>query len=61
MPNWCSNSIEITSSKEKIDEFEVEAKKVGSEIALISTETREGVQLKEMGKIAAILRYEVHE
>ena len=22
MPNWCSNSIEITSSKEKIDEFE---------------------------------------
>jgi peptide chain release factor subunit 1 len=45
----------------KIDEFEAEAKKVGSDITLISTETREGVQLKEMGMIAAILRYEVNE
>ncbi len=44
---------------EKIEEFEEEAKKVGSEIEIISTETREGVQLKEMGKVAAILRYEV--
>lgn len=43
----------------KIDEFEVEAKKVGSEVVIISTETREGVQLKEMGKVAAILRYEI--
>ncbi|MCK5282041.1 MAG: peptide chain release factor aRF-1 [Nanoarchaeota archaeon] len=44
---------------EKIDEFENEAKKMGSEVVLISTETREGVQLKEIGKVAAILRYEV--
>ena len=45
----------------KIDEFEAEAKKVGSEVILVSTETREGVQLKEMGKIVAILRYEIYE
>jgi peptide chain release factor subunit 1 len=42
----------------KIEEFEKEAQKVGTEVIIISTETREGVQLKEIGKIAAILRYE---
>ncbi len=46
------------SDDQTIDEFEIEAEKVSSEVRLISTETREGVQLKEMGKIAAILRYE---
>jgi peptide chain release factor subunit 1 len=43
----------------KIDEFEKEAKSVGTEVKIISIETREGVQLKEIGKVAAILRYEV--
>jgi peptide chain release factor subunit 1 len=43
----------------KIEEFENEAKLVGTDIQLISTETTEGVQLKAMGKVAAILRYEV--
>ncbi len=43
----------------EIDHFEEEAKKVKSEVKIISTETREGAQLKEMGKVAAILRYEV--
>jgi peptide chain release factor subunit 1 len=43
----------------EIDNFEEEAKKVKSEVKIISTETREGAQLKDMGKIAAILRYEV--
>ena len=42
-----------------IENFEIEAQKVGTDIRLISTDTREGVQLKEIGKIAAILRYEV--
>ena len=45
----------------KIEEFEEEAKKVGTEVSIISTETREGVQLKELGKVAAILRYEQHQ
>lgn len=41
-----------------INSFEEEAKKTGSEVQIISTETREGVQLRDMGKVAAILRYE---
>jgi len=44
---------------EKIDKFEEEAKKFGTNVIIISTETKEGVQLKEIGKVAAILRYEV--
>lgn len=43
----------------KIEEFEKEAKVVGTTVKIISTETREGIQLKEIGKVAAILRYEV--
>ena len=44
---------------DKIEMFEKEAEKVGSTVKIISVETREGVQLKDLGKIAAILRYEV--
>ncbi len=42
-----------------MEKFEEEAKKRGTEIIIISTDTRECVQLKEMGKIAALLRYKV--
>lgn len=45
---------------ETIEAFEEEAQKTGSEIVIISTDTREGVQLRDMGRIAAILRYEIH-
>jgi peptide chain release factor subunit 1 len=44
---------------EIIDLFTDEAEKMNSNIFIVSVETREGVQLKEIGKIAAILRYEV--
>jgi ribosomal protein L7Ae-like RNA K-turn-binding protein len=43
----------------KIEDFEKEAKAMGTTVNIISTETREGVQLKEIGKVAGILRYEV--
>ena len=46
--------------EKKIEEFEAAAKPVGSEIRIISTQTREGAQLRDLGKVAAILRYEVH-
>jgi len=39
--------------------MEALAKTFGTIVNIISTETREGVQLREIGKIAAILRYEV--
>ena len=42
----------------KIEEFEREAGLTGTTVKIISTETREGNQLKELGKAAAILRYE---
>jgi len=45
--------------EDKIEAFEEEAEKMKSVVNIISTETREGVQLREMGKIAAILRYEM--
>lgn len=44
-----------------IEQFEEEAKTIGATVKIISTDTREGVQLKEMGKVAAILRYELKE
>jgi len=44
----------------KIEEFEEAAKPVGTNVRIISTQTREGAQLRELGKVAAILRYEVH-
>ena len=47
--------------EEKIDEFEEEARKLGTKVVIISTETREGVQLREIGMVAAILRYETRE
>jgi peptide subunit release factor 1 (eRF1) len=44
-----------------IDLYTAEAEKMNSTVYIISVETREGVQLKEIGKIAAILRYEIHQ
>ena len=44
---------------EKIEIFEKEAGLMGTTVKLISIETREGAQLKELGKVAAMLRYEV--
>ncbi len=41
-------------SEEELEEI---ASKLGTEVKIISDKTREGVQLKEMGKVAAILRY----
>jgi len=44
-----------------IEEFENEAKKMATNVRIISVETREGVQLRDLGKVAAILRYEVRQ
>jgi peptide chain release factor subunit 1 len=42
-----------------IEEFEKEAEKTGTDVRIISVDTREGVQLRDLGQVAAILRYEV--
>jgi len=46
--------------EKKTEELEKEAEKMGTKVEIISTETREGVQLRDLGKVAAILRYEVN-
>ncbi|MBI2668910.1 peptide chain release factor aRF-1 [Candidatus Woesearchaeota archaeon] len=47
--------------EDQIFELEERAQKGGAAIKIISTETREGVQLRDLGGIAAILRYELAE
>lgn len=42
-----------------VDEFEAKAAESNCEVKIISTETREGVQLRDMGGIAAILRFQI--
>lgn len=42
-----------------IDEFEEIAKKFSTTVKIISVETREGVQLRDFGGIAAVLRYKL--
>lgn len=46
--------------EEKIFQLEEKAQAGGATVKIISTETREGVQLRDLGGIAAILRYEMH-
>jgi len=45
--------------EKEIEEFEKAAQKMSTEVFIISTETREGVQLRDLGKVACILRYEI--
>ena len=42
-----------------IDKYEEKAAQFGTIVHIVSVETREGVQLRDIGKIAGILRYEV--
>lgn len=42
-----------------VEEFEQEAEKMGTNVTIVSTETREGAQLKEIGGVAALLRYDM--
>jgi len=64
MNNLKLGSVDVLLLSEELDDkhiekFEKEAEQVGTKVQLISTETREGVQLRDIGKVAAILRYEV--
>ena len=47
--------------EDRIFELEEKAKAGGATAKIISVETREGVQLRDLGGIAAILRYEMTE
>jgi len=43
-----------------VEDFEKKAEQMGTKLQIISVDTREGQQLRDIGKVAAILRYEVH-
>ena len=51
----------ISESSDKIEELEESATRMGTDIVIVSTETKEGMQLKDLGAVAAILRYKVEE
>ncbi len=58
-------AVDILLLSEDLDEkilekLEKQAQKMGTEVKIISVETREGIQLRDFGRIAAILRYEVN-
>ncbi len=53
------DKIMISEACEKIEELEEKASKMGTEIIIVSLETKEGIQLKDLGGVAAILRYKV--
>ncbi|MBS3126651.1 peptide chain release factor aRF-1 [Candidatus Woesearchaeota archaeon] len=47
--------------EDKIFNFEEKAQTGGAEVRIISIETREGIQLRDLGGIAAILRFEIEQ
>jgi len=49
----------VSEESAQIEEIEELASKTGAAFFLISVETKEGMQLKELGGVAAILRYKI--
>ncbi len=49
----------ITGKTDFIEELEEEVKNYGTTIEIVSSDTREGFQFKELGGIGAILRYNI--
>lgn len=46
---------------EQIEHLELSAEVTGTKVEIISVETSEGVQLRDMGKVAGIMRYPVEQ
>ena len=55
----CGSEMKIESQEDLIDVLSDQAKKLGSEVEIISVDTREGAQFKELGGIGAILRFKI--
>ncbi len=55
----CDNKLGIVGQRDALEAFEDMVKDFGTNIEIISRDTREGEQLYQMGGIAAILRYKV--
>ncbi len=55
----CSELYEILAEKDLTDEIVKMAEEMSTNVEMISSDTKEGSQLKEMGGIGGILRYKV--
>jgi peptide chain release factor subunit 1 len=55
----CGKEMKIKEVKEMLDEFINTAKRFGTKVEFISTNTREGVQFKQLSGIGAFLRYKL--
>jgi len=53
----CDKTLEVEEEKQLIDILVEKAKNLGTKVEFISTDTREGVQFKELGGIGAFLRF----
>ena len=45
--------------EDELEDLEEKAEEIGTQFFIISTDTPEGAQLRDLGKIAAILRFSV--
>ena len=55
----CGNPMNVAGEKDAIEVLEKLAEGVGTKFELVSTDTREGEQLFEMGGVAGLLRYKL--
>lgn len=55
----CNSEMKVEEEKELIEILSEKAESLGSEVEIISVDTREGAQFKELGGIGAILRYKI--
>jgi peptide chain release factor subunit 1 len=58
-PN-CKSEMRVEDEKELIDVLSEQTKKLGSDVEIISVDSREGEQFKEIGGVGAILRYKLN-
>ena len=56
----CGNEMRVEEEKELIDVLSEKAKNLGTDVQIISVDSREGIQFKELGGIGAILRYKMN-
>jgi stalled ribosome rescue protein Dom34 len=55
----CGKEMKVKEVKEIVDELIDTAKKFGTKVEFISTDTREGIQFKQLSGIGAFLRYKL--
>ena len=55
----CNSEMKVEEEQELIDLLSEQAKELGSEVEIISVDSREGEQFSQIGGIGAILRYKL--